>query len=952
LVNEAERVRIVADRETVAFDAAEMEIDFAAVRQRLDSGPDKLTTEQLETMARSFRGELLEGLDLPDCHDYQAWCVAEREEARLLQGRVLQHLIERLAPQPEAALPHARRLVEIEPVNQAARAHLLKLLATTGHLREAEQRYEVGRRLIAELGAAGAGALDEAWQELHDRPRGTTRAEPQPAPQPVDGASPKPAPGPAGQRNRLIGRRDELEQLCGSIAQVRDRGEEQVILVTGEPGLGKTRLLEEVKALALEAAATVLGGCAYEAENNRPYGPWIDALRQLPAAEVDATLGPDLSLLLPELARGGETEHSRDRLFGAVVDLVAKRADSASPVILAFDDVQWCDEASTALLHYTARMSRQRPLLILLAARDGELPENPGMLRFLRNLRREGLLAEISLPPLSDDETAELVATVSPGADAKRIHAESTGNPLFALEVARSLPFRRDDLPQSLTELVADRIDRLPRTAGDLLRWGAVLGQTFGLAELRAIVSIEPDVLMSDLELLERHALLRETGSESDTIGAYAFAHELVRNAVYSELSEPRRRLMHWRVAQSLGEHSEADGSLAARTAHHAMRAGEAGMAARACVAAGQRCLRVFANDEAYAFAQKGSGYAKKLSDPERIRLLLELKEISFAAQRPPDLADEAEALERLAEQALDHGCIEHARLGFHLISHLRWEGGDWSDAQRQMMRAELISRSGDERQRVVAIAEAARCLAMLERDLPQAEALLLEAQALSERTGVEPDAIPDARGMLQFHRGELDSAGEMFRQAQTLARGRGDRVAEFHALEHLIMLELQRGAHDQAKSLCRQLSALAEKLREGSEGPFAKALAALVSYADGGGDDGLDQALDELRAADAKYRLAYTLTRAAACDIEQGHEARAQQRAEEALEIARLLERPSEIALAQVVLVQAAAASADGEETARHLAALTQGANGVSADVRRAIEHLLAENRRTTGSQ
>src|SRR5690606_21919808 len=131
------------------------------------------------------------------------------------------------------------------------------------------------------------------------------------------------------------------------------------------------------------------------------------------------------------------------------------------------DDVHWCDEASGALLHYVARMSRHRPVLIALGAREGEMPDNPAMLSVLRSLRRDSLLEELSLSPLGRRDTEALVKTIAPQADPARVFKESAGNPLLALEVARSLPHRTDTLPQTLSQLVRDRIDRLPPAAAD-----------------------------------------------------------------------------------------------------------------------------------------------------------------------------------------------------------------------------------------------------------------------------------------------------------------------------------------------------------------------------------------------------------------------------------------------------------------------------------------------------
>jgi tetratricopeptide (TPR) repeat protein len=201
--------------------------------------------------------------------------------------------------------------------------------------------------------------------------------------------------------------------------------------------------------------------------------------------------------------------------------------------------------------------------------------------------------------------------------------------------------------------------------------------------------------------------------------------------------------------------------------------------------------------------------------------------------------------------------------------------------------------------------------------------------------------------GMLHLHRGELDEAAKLFQHARALSRRDGDRLGEFQALEHLVMLELQREGYAEACALSEDLVKIGDKLREGSEAPFAHALAALSRYAMGRDDalGALERALEGLRLADAKHRLAYTLTRAGDIDVRRGNAERARMRAAEALSIARLLERPSEIAMAGVTLARAASALSDAGGLKRYLDELAhERLDGVSAHVRQAVESLLSE--------
>jgi predicted ATPase len=209
-------------------------------------------------------------------------------------------------------------------------------------------------------------------------------------------------------------------------------------MLKGESGVGKTRLLAELSEEARRRGCTVFEASAYEAEAGRPYGPWIDALRRLPADVVSQANGTALSPLLPELGDSTESEQSRDRLFGAVVDLVAARARPGSPALLLFDDIHWCDDATSELLHYVARMSLARPVAMVFGARDGELIDNESAMRILRSFRRDGLIDEHLLLPLTERDVEELVRSIEGKANAAEVFNLSGGNALMASELARA----------------------------------------------------------------------------------------------------------------------------------------------------------------------------------------------------------------------------------------------------------------------------------------------------------------------------------------------------------------------------------------------------------------------------------------------------------------------------------------------------------------------------------
>jgi DNA-binding SARP family transcriptional activator len=928
---------LVADRDTVELRLEGGSLDWHLIRRELASGIESISTEHLRELEPIFQGELLEGLDLIDFDEYTAWCAAEREHARRLHTRILRALVERLETAPFDALPYARELVRIDPLDEEARARLIRLLALAGHRNEAKSQYESATRMLKELGAKPAGPLDAAWRELASRPDAgdeapsVTKGAPSPSPlAKADRLEPKARP-----RDPLVGRREERSRLL-SLLDDAGKGQLKLFLLQGESGVGKSRLLAELSDEAHRHGCAVFEAAAYEAEGGRPYGPWIDALRRLPKQVVAGGNRAALAPLIPELGAAEESPHSRDRLFGAVVDLIAARARPEAPAVLLFDDIHWCDDATSELLHYVARMSLHRPVAIVLGARDGELVDNESAMRMLRSLRRDGLIEEHLLLPLTESEIAELVRGLDSAADAAEVFAQSGGNPLLARELAQAASTGGDAVPRSLKGLVVDRIARLATETADVLRWCAVLGPAFDVSRLSELVSLELDPLMTALSELERHALLESTGPSS---GMYAFHHALVHRVVYSEVSEPRRKLMHLRVARLLEDRPDPNGTIALELAHHASVAGDAAMAARACVAAGNRCLRVFANSEAYAHARRGLRLAAELPDPERLKLRIELEQVSLAAQRPENPEAEAKRIESLAEEALDAGCAEHARVGFTLVSHLRWHDGAVSDALRLSLRAEFASRGADDQARAVGIAEAARCLVILERDIAQAEALMLEARALTERSGKTSWAVLDGTGLLRLHGGALAQARAAFEQALSVAKSTENRLQEFAALEHLVMVAIHQRDEDEACRYAKELAIIGEKLREGSERPLGRAMLALCRFRRDGADylPALEDALQGLREVDAKQRLAFVLTQAAWIECERGELDRAARRAAEAVELSRLLQQPSEVALARAVLLRIARERGDRpamRKQAAELHGLTGCAKHISAIV------------------
>jgi DNA-binding SARP family transcriptional activator/tetratricopeptide (TPR) repeat protein len=883
LVDERKRARIVADRSTVCIDVAGVSIDVRELRDLVASGLASAPIERLEQAAAGYRGNFLEGLDFPNFHDFHAWCVAEREQSLRDCAALLDELIRRLGDEPARAVQHARALVGLFPYEESYRASLIRLLNAAGQPTEAEEQYQLGLRMLKEFGVQSSGALLAARRA----PRMAAATKPATAVQAPE------LTGEVRAGRGLIGRDAEVRLVTGTFERGVARKRAGLMLLSGAPGMGKTRLLDHLRELARDRDALILHAAAFESDSIRPFALWVDALRVCGDGQVESIFG------------GGD-ERSRDHLFAGLNELAA-RESARRPVVLIFDDVHWCDESSAAALHYVLRMNRNRPVLGVVAARQGELRDNAPMQLALRGLRRDDMLTEVMLEPLSVEHTQSLIETLVPKADAARLSRESGGNPLLAIELARAEV--RGAGGGSLADLVRDWLGRFGADAAEVLRWAAVLSPRIEIPRLVQLTGLDTERVAAVLEDAERHGMLRATE------GGLRFAHELIARAIYNEISPLRRQVMHRRVAQLLERDAAQDLARAANLAHHATQSEDPGLAARAMVSAGRLCLRFFANDDALSLARKGLQLAEALPDGERLCVEIELHDILLAAGPLEDWQAAAEHYTAMAERALDRGALAHARLGYHMAATVRWEHGHWNAAREQSLQAARAVRGGDEEGHVVAMAETAKCLLMIERDLPQADAMLMEASAIAERRGITHYSIAAGLGMLRLRQNRLDEAEECFREARTLCKSAGDRVIEYQANEYLTMLDVQRGRLVQARERCNELLMLGAKLREGSEEPFARAMLGLCNYAIDDEPEGLDAALVDLRIVDAKHRLAYVLTRAAMIDCERGRVDNAVARATEALGCATLLERATEMLIANAVLSHAARTR--GERTA-----------------------------------
>ncbi len=427
-------------------------------------------------------------------------------------------------------------------------------------------------------------------------------------------------------RSALVGREAQRAALAEAVDGAR-LGDGSLLLLSGEAGVGKTRLAEEV---AEGSKALVLRGAA-RSNAAAPYGPVVAALRAYLRAEPGGLdrcgpLAPHLALLLPELGEGAAAT-DRATLFEALRCALAEIA-SEQHVLLFLDDLHWSDEATLELLAALGPALGEMPVAVIAAYRSDGLPRDH-MLRWLRNeLRRGGLLSEVALAPLGEEETAALLAGLLPSppapALARALYERTQGVPFFAEEMGaallaggrltagpRGLELGGDDLPvpDTIRDAVMMTASALSEDARAAAEAGAVAGQVFDLEVVGRLAT------EAGLAELIREGWLRE---EAD--GAAAFGHALTREAVYAGVPWLRRRALHRDLAELL----ETSGGQSMEIATHWLGARDAARARAALVRAAEESLAVHAHRDAAAAARLALETWPGDEDPEARAALLE----------------------------------------------------------------------------------------------------------------------------------------------------------------------------------------------------------------------------------------------------------------------------------------------------------------------------------------
>lgn len=499
--------------------------------------------------------------------------------------------------QPECILQPLRLAASLAPLHEPVQAALVTVLAAAGHQAEALSAYlQVSARLVEELGIDPGQAL----QAAHQRVLGSSVPQPQAAADPVDAGQPPPAAA------RLVGRVEELAVVWQAVESAL-AGHTGLVLVEGEPGVGKTRLVEEVTDAAHRRGAHVVWGNCLEDAGAPSMWPWVRAigtvLDALAPASREKWLTSELGYLVESDDRAPAEPEQADaggqfRLFERVVALL-REVSAARPVVLVIDDLQWADVASLQLFgHLAVRLPSG--VAIIGTFRDRAPTPGTELSRLLAVTSRVSGHRRIRLGPLGPAGVAELVRREA-GRDlgdgvVRSIHARTAGNPFFVRELSRLLAaggYISGDaaVPATVRDVVRDRVSHLDDEAHDLLQTAALIGRDVDLGLLARVAGLDTQTCLDRLEPVEHLGLLGPTPGNPFSL---RFAHDLVRESVATATSPHRMVRLHLRVADALEDTESSLESVAERVAHHLWAAGplaDPSRTARALIGAGRRAV-------------------------------------------------------------------------------------------------------------------------------------------------------------------------------------------------------------------------------------------------------------------------------------------------------------------------------------------------------------------------
>ncbi|MFQ5583089.1 MAG: AAA family ATPase [Calditrichia bacterium] len=587
-----------------------------------------------------YKGDLL-----PEC--YEEWIEPERERLHNQFITVLQRLVQVLENQREykKAIGYARKLVRIDDLNEFYYISLMRLhMLNTEHTAALKVYHSCAEILERELEVQPGAEIQKLFRKIKNMSEHNV----------LPGGSPS---SRQPERTPLVGRHREWETLQKIWQSVND-GSPQMVWISGEAGIGKTHLAEELLEWVNRQGGTTASARFYAIERSLAFAPVAEWLRldrfRTSLAVLDDVWLKEIARILPELQiERKELEPpaplaenwQRQRFFEAMARAVLA---AGPPILLFIDDLQWCDLETLGWLHYLLRFNSKAQLLIVCTVRPEELTDNKSLLSFMLDLRREGFLSQIEIAPLDADNSFLLANKISSkelAADwTDWLFKETEGNPLFVVEMTRAGLDKEQGaemhqvknpveihLPLRMQAVIYSRLVQLSPSARKLVDLAATIGRDFSIEVITHACEQDEENLVEALDELLRRGIIREQGNM-----AYYFSHKKISDVAYSSISEGQRRLLHRRVAGAIETvYAENRETVSSQLALHFEKANETEKAIGYYQMAGEASRLVYANGEAIEYLSEGLALVHRLSVPGAER---EKMELSLLLQLAPCL--------------------------------------------------------------------------------------------------------------------------------------------------------------------------------------------------------------------------------------------------------------------------------------------------------------------------
>jgi class 3 adenylate cyclase/tetratricopeptide (TPR) repeat protein len=654
----------------------------------------------------------------------------------------------------------------------------------------------------------------------------------------------------------MVARQEELERVLRAVDAVAGGGGRLVMLV-GEPGVGKTRLAQEMTLNVRNRQFLVAAGRCYEPRQTVAFYPFLEALAALyescpPAARADVPhRWPYLLRLLPEqnlpvpISSWGQEE--QERLFRAVGGFLCAIA-AQQPVALLLDDLHWADSASLDLLQHLARQTRSSRVLLLGTYRDVEVQRQHPLSKALRDLQREGLVERVPVRRLDEGDTATLIAATMGEAEispefADLVHRSTEGNPFFTQEVLRNLVERGDVyqengrwerrdvdqivVPESVRDAIGERLSRLSEETQEVLREASVLGQTFGFAELAGMSPTGERELEAAFDEAIAAGLVQEAGDDS-----YSFDHALTQGALYEELSARRRRRLHLAAGEALERLSRRKGErMMGELAWHFLQGDDAGRALRYSLQAGDEAAAVSAQQESNHHYQTALELAEEVGDEEQKAQALEKL---GATLRVGGEYDEALGyLEQAATMRRQAGEDEAER---RIVAGIGWLHALRATPEEGIERVQALLSRTDQQLPSSGLAQLYTALAQLCFVTGRYDQLLTEATRAAEVAAAVGDervrAVAEGRrGLGLYHIGRYEEALAVSQAAAELAEAVGDLDTLCRTLNNASLILQIRGDFVASRAYLERALEVAERLSDPAQAAFQQAMLANVRF-------------------------------------------------------------------------------------------------------------------------